>query len=150
MVKAGRLPGQMYMRANPDILPAPGDGGPLTGHLPLQVMYGMDYVNAEREQQHAYLRQTVMGHVQRHPQVGRQALLHRSSAAAQPATTCFQQLSARLQCTEAFLYGAVLSSHSATALIVIFLKRKECTSRLTSPCAHSAAPACQVLSLKIT
>lgn len=33
-------------------------------------MYGMDYVNAEREQQHAYLRHTVMGHVQRHPQVG--------------------------------------------------------------------------------
>ena len=63
------MPSQMCMQANLNIFPALSDGSPLTGHWLLQVMYGMDYVNAERDQQHAYLRQTVMSHVQRHPQV---------------------------------------------------------------------------------
>ena len=82
-------------------------------------MYGMDYINAEREQQHAYLRQTVMGHVQRHPQVG--SRLWRCG----PACARCQQLFAGQQCAAAGLYGAVLCYGPAQPLVVIVPNTKK-------------------------
>lgn len=35
---------------------------------PMQVLYGMDYISAEREKQHEYLRAAVLEHLRRSPQ----------------------------------------------------------------------------------
>ena len=37
-------------------------------HTLTQVLYGMDYISSEREQQHRYLRAGVLDHLQRFPQ----------------------------------------------------------------------------------
>ena len=78
----------------------------------LQVMYGMDYVNAERDQQHAYLRQTVMSHVQRHPQV-RSELCCTGAALQHGLHLLLLAGVDRQRCNAAGLQGAVVLSHSS-------------------------------------